>query len=280
MFRGWPLLLFLGSCSGQPAIAPGGIVSNNPCIDAILAEIAAPHQISAVSVYSHESASASAPVDWARQFPALGTAAEDIIAAKPRLVLTGNLASSGTNTALAKAGIDVVAMGVAATLAEDIAQVRQIAKAIDRIDAGEALVARITRSIPTPAAIPYRPTAIIWQNGGFVAGEGTMQDELLQRHGFRNASSGFGLKSWGILPLETLIRNPPEVIFMPVNADGREDRAMAARVQLINNLRNKTSIVHFPDRLLYCGGPTTIKVSKILAKAREDILALQQKDAP
>jgi iron complex transport system substrate-binding protein len=107
-----------------------------------------------------------------------------------------------------------------------------------------------------------------------------MQDELLRRHGFRNASSSFGLKSWGILPLETLIRNPPEVIFMPVNADGREDRAMAGRVQLINNLRKKTRIVNFPDRLLYCGGPTTIKVSKKLVKAREDILATQQKGAP
>lgn len=280
MIRGWPLLLFLGSCSGQPAIAPGGIVSNNPCIDAILAEIAAPHQIAAVSVYSHESASASAPVGWARQFPALGSAAEDIIAAKPRLVLTGNLASSGTNAALAKAGIDVVAMGVAATLEDDIAQVRHIARAIGRIDAGEALVSRMTQSVSTPPAMPHRPTAIIWQNGGFVAGEGTIQDELLRRHGFRNASSSFGLKSWGILPLETLVRNPPEVIFMPVKSDGEEDRAMAARAQLIGNIRNTTRIVHFPDRLLFCGGPTTIKVSKKLAKAREDILATQQKGAP
>ena len=37
----WPLVLLLGGCSGQPSIAPGGIVSNNPCIDAILAEMEA-----------------------------------------------------------------------------------------------------------------------------------------------------------------------------------------------------------------------------------------------
>jgi hypothetical protein len=55
---------------------------------------------------------------------------------------------------------------------------------------------------------------------------------------------------------------------------------MAARAQLIGNIRNTTRIVHFPDRLLFCGGPTTIKVSKKLAKAREDILATQQKGAP
>lgn len=271
MKRVWPLLLLLGGCSGQPGIAPGGIVSNNPCIDAILAEIAAPGQVAAVSVYSHDADSASAPLAWARQYPALGTGAEDILAAKPRLVLTGNLASTGTNAALAKAGINVVAVGVAATLDEDIAQVRQIAKAIGRVEAGEALIARMLESqgsaqnqIPQGEA----PSAIIWQNGGFVAGTGTLQDELLRRHGFRNASASFGLQSWGVLPLESLIRNPPQFIFMPVALEGNADRELASRQKLLKHLGGKTRIVPFRDQLLFCGGPTVIKVARIFEKAR------------
>lgn len=271
MKRVWPLLLLLGGCSGQPGIAPGGIVSNNPCIDAILAEIAAPGQVAAVSVYSHDADSASAPLAWARQYPALGTGAEDIIAAKPRLVLTGNLASTGTNAALAKAGIKVVAVGVAATLDEDIAQVRQIAKAIGRVEAGEALVARMLESkgsaqnqVPQGEA----PSAIIWQNGGFVAGTGTLQDELLRRHGFRNASASFGLQSWGVLPLESLIRNPPQFIFMPVAPEGNADRELASRQKLLKHLGGKTRIVPFRDQLLFCGGPTVIKVARIFETAR------------
>lgn len=271
MKRVWPLLLLLGGCSGQPGIAPGGIVSNNPCIDAILAEIAAPGQVAAVSVYSHDADSASAPRAWARQYPALGTGAEDILAAKPRLVLTGNLASTGTNAALAKAGIKVVAVGVAATLDEDVAQVRQIAKAIGRVEAGEALVARMLESqgsaqnqVPQGKA----PSAIIWQNGGFVAGTGTLQDELLRRHGFRNASASFGLQSWGVLPLESLIRNPPQFIFMPVAPEGNADRELASRQKLLKHLGGKTRIVPFRDQLLFCGGPTVIKVARIFEKAR------------
>jgi iron complex transport system substrate-binding protein len=271
MKRVWPLLLLLGGCSGQPGIAPGGIVSNNPCIDAILAEIAAPGQVAAVSVYSHDADSASAPLAWARQYPALGTGAEDILAAKPRLVLTGNLASTGTNAALAKAGIKVVAVGVAATLDEDIAQVRQIAKAIGRVEAGEALVARMLESkgsaqnqVPQGEA----PSAIIWQNGGFVAGTGTLQDELLRRHGFRNASASFGLQSWGVLPLESLIRNPPQFIFMPVAPEGNADRELASRQKLLKHLGSKTRIVPFRDQLLFCGGPTVIKVARIFETAR------------
>lgn len=270
----WPLVLLLGGCSGQPSIAPGGIVSNNPCIDAILAEIAAPGQVAAVSVYSHDADSASAPLDWARQYPALGTSAEDILAAKPRLVLTGNLASSGTNAALAKAGVKVVAVGVAATLEEDVAQVRQIARAIGRIEAGETLVAQMLAShgdSRIPDSQEKAPSAIIWQNGGFVAGTGTLQDELLRRHGFRNASAIFGLQSWGMLPLESLIRNPPQVIFMPVMPQVNVDRELASRQKLLKHLHGRTRIVPFPDQLLFCGGPTVVKVAHIFQEARKAV---------
>lgn len=265
--RGWPLLLLLSGCSVQPAIEPGGIVSNNPCIDAVLAAIAAPGQIAAVSVYSHDADSASAPLAWAQRLPALGMSAEEIIAAKPRLVLTGNLASTGTNAALAKAGVKTVAVGVAASVEGDIAQIRQIANAIGRVEAGDKLIAKIKRSTSiTPTA--FVPSAIIWQNGGFVAGEGTLQDELLSLHGFSNASASYGLKSWGILPIETLIRNPPDVIFMPTAGKGKNARQLAARRKLLKRIGNQTRIVDFPDKLLFCGGPTTIAVSQILSQTR------------
>ena len=266
--RGWPLLLLVSGCSGQPAIVPGGIVSNNPCIDAVLAEIATPGQIAAVSVYSHDADSASAPLEWAKGLPALGTSADEIIAAKPRLVLTGNLASSGTNAALAKAGVKTVAVGVAASFEDDIAQVREIAKVIGRVEAGEKLAARMTLAIKPLPTTPA-PSANIWQNGGFVAGEGTLQDELLGLHGFTNASKSYGLKSWDILPLETLIRNPPDIIFMPAAAKGEDAKQLAARLQLLRHVGAGTRIVAFPDKLLFCGGPTTIKVSQIFSRTRE-----------
>jgi iron complex transport system substrate-binding protein len=262
MRMGWPSLFLLASCSTGPAIPTNSIVSNNPCIDAILAEIATPGQIGAVSIYSQNPDSASAPLDWAQKLPALGTSAEEIIAAKPRLVLTGNLASSGTNAALAKAGVKTLAFGVPATIEENVAQVRQVAAAIGRDEAGEALVRRIEGTL-APAA-KFTRSAIIWQNGGFVAGKGTLQDSLLTRAGYRNASATYGLKQWDILPLETLIRNPPDVIFMPLSAKGEDARALAARTRLLAHTGAKTRVANFPDKLLFCGGPTIIKVMEAL----------------
>jgi uncharacterized protein (DUF2267 family) len=52
-------------------------------LDAILAQVA-PNDIAAVSSWSHDTESASAPLDWARAHPALGVTAEEIIAAYKR----------------------------------------------------------------------------------------------------------------------------------------------------------------------------------------------------
>jgi iron complex transport system substrate-binding protein len=276
--RRWPLdcrvavllAMTVAGCSTQQAIPPGGIVSNNPCIDAILAEVAAPGQIAAVSAYSHDPDSGSAPINWARKIPALGTSAEEIIAAKPKLLLTGNFSAGGTNAALAKAGVPLIGFGVPATVEESVAQVREVARAIGRAEAGERLVARI-EGATKPSPLQGRglgkgepQTAIIWQGGGFVAGKGTLQDELLTRAGYTNASDQYGLRQWDILPAETLLRNPPDVIFMPATASGEEGRSLSARVKLLRHVKGKARIVTFPDKLLFCGGPTIVEAMRVI----------------
>ena len=275
---GWCILsaFTLAGCTSQPEIMPNGIVSNNPCIDSVLAEIALPGQVTAVSMYSHDPDSASAPLAWSSQLPAIGSGAEELLLARPKIVLTGNLASSGANALLARAGVETVAVGVAPTVEDDMDQIRTLAIAIGRVDAGEALISRIQKSLPNNQISARPVSAIIWQNGGFVAGKGTLQDELLARHGFRNASAKYGLQSWGVLPLETLLRNPPEVIFMPTAAKGEDSRALNARQKLLDHLGKRTRIVDFPDRLLFCGGPTIIKVSAILSKTRASFSSTAQ----
>jgi iron complex transport system substrate-binding protein len=253
--------LLLCGCGAQSPIPPHAIVSNNPCIDAILAQIAAPGQIGAVSVYSHGADSGSAPLAWARARPALGTSAEEIIAARPRLVLTGNLASTGTNAALAKAGVVTLGIGVPASVTESEAQIRVVASAIGRVAQGEALVARIEAAMWKGSGLE---SAIIWQTGGFVAGKGTLQDELLSRAGYRNASATYGLKQWDQLPLETIINNPPDVIFMPTSGRGDDARALAARMRILRHLKGRVKIIPFPDKLLFCGGPTIVNVMAVL----------------
>ena len=258
----WALpLILLAGCNQSAAIAPGKIVSNNPCIDAILAEIADPDQIGAVSLWSHQPQSSSVSLAWSRRFPAIGASAEEVIAAKPVLALTGALATSGGQSPVSRAGIAEMTIGVPATIAESKAQIMQIANAIGRRAEGADLVARIDTATK---AVPKHKTAIIWQASGFVPGRGTIQDEMLGRAGYINASQLYGLKQWDMLPLETLVRNPPDIIFSPDRADGEDARSLAARQQVLMRLKGRTKVVTFPDRLLFCAGPGMIETMRVL----------------
>jgi iron complex transport system substrate-binding protein len=255
------LLLMLGGCSGQSAIAPGKIVSNNPCVDAILAEVADPSQIGAVSAWSHDVASASAPLGWAQRFPAVGAEAEAVISARPKLALIG---AFGRTDALERAGVRYLAFGVPATLEESAVQVRAIASGIERKAEGERLAKAIGAAGASPSNKASQQSAIIWLSGGFVPGKGTLQDELLARAGYRNASAAYGLSQWDVLPLETLIRNPPDVIFTPLAGKGDDRRSLAMRHRLLAHLAERTRIVAFPEKLLNCGGPSIIAAMKVL----------------
>ena len=267
MKAGWLLMLLtlISGCARQPAIAPHRIVSNNPCVDAVLARIAAPRQIGAVSIWSHDPASGSAPLDWARAHPALGLTTEELIAARPALVLTGNFAAGGTFAALDRAGIKHRGFGVPASLAESAAQVLEIGAAIGRVPQAKTLAAQmIAASAPQRAR---RQSAIIWQGGGFVPGAGTIQDEMLARAGFTNASARYRLGQWQQLPLETLLRAPPDIIFSPSAEGGDDQRALALRARLLRHLGKRTRVIAFPERLLLCGGPSIIEAMARLRAA-------------
>ncbi len=256
----------VGGCSSAPAIPPGQIVSNNPCVDAILAEVAASGQVGAVSHWSQSAASGSAPLAWARRYPALGAGAEEIILARPKLALIGNF---GTTAPLDAAGVWHLGFGVPVSVADSVSQVRQIASAIGRVQQGEALAARIEGAVGTVGGTAsLKPTAIIWLASGFAPGKGTLQDEMLARAGFRNASATYGLSQWDVLPVEALLRRPPDVIFTPVSASGADGRALSLRTRLLGKLNPRPRVIPFPEHLLNCGGPTIIKAMAIMKSAR------------
>jgi iron complex transport system substrate-binding protein len=266
---GWFVLVLLSGCTNAPTIKPNGIVSNNPCIDAILSKVARTQQIAAVSAYSHNAKSASAPLKWSRQFPALGNSAEEVIAARPRLLLTGNLASSGTNAALRSAGVAMVTFGVANSIDGSKQQISAIASAIGQAEAGDQLNAEIDAAMPVLSANTPAIPALIWQSDGFVAGEGTLQDDLLRRTGFHNMSRDYGLKNWDHLPLEKMLSDPPKIVFMPQSAGGDDERALYLRRRVLRHLKGRTRIIGFPDQLLFCGGPTIIAAAQILNATRQ-----------
>lgn len=271
--------LMLGGCGGAARVAdardpavPQRIVSVNPCVDAILKEVAAPGQIAAISQYSHDARATSVPMAWAARYPDTNGTAEDVIAARPDLVIAGPHVAVQTIAALERLGIPLMQVSVPESVAESQAQIRAIAGRIGQARAGERLNAAIDAALArtrwTGPAIP----ALIWQGSGLVPGRGTLADALLTHAGFRNVSPVLGLRQWDILPLEDMFHAPPRVL-LAGRADMGAGDGSANRMLSHPALKaagRRFRIADYPSSLLHCGGPVIPRALARLAAVRRE----------
>jgi iron complex transport system substrate-binding protein len=222
------------------------IVSLNPCIDAILVEVAAPGQVLALSHYSRDPGSSSIPPAIAARHGVTGGTAEEIIALAPDLVLASSFLPQPTRSALERAGLRVETFGSPPTIADSIAQVHQVAALAGQRARGAGLAARIAP--PPPSAGPQL-SALLWQPGEIVAGEATLVDELLREAGFTSHAAARGLGQADRVSLEGLLADPPQVLLVAGDAPGQ-------RHPLLQGQMKATHIAAFDPSLIYCGGPT------------------------
>jgi iron complex transport system substrate-binding protein len=241
----------------------------------VLVQVADPAQILAISRFSHDPASSSMGVAAARRFAATSGSVEEIAALHPDVVLGDQFVGPATSSALARLGFRLERYGIEPTVEISEAQVRTLAKLAGHPERGGALIARMNAALA--AAAPPRGSrpisAVVWQSGGIVPGEGTLITDLLRRTGFVNFSAAQGLRQADLLPLERMLANPPRVILTAGNAQSEEDRLLRhpALAALTGTRREKLAA-----NLLWCGGPTVIKAAARLAEVRHAIYGSAQ----
>ncbi|GGD96182.1 hypothetical protein GCM10011515_15160 [Tsuneonella deserti] len=257
-------LALLAGCVGEPrAAAPRPqptIVSLNPCSDAILAEVADPPQILAISHYSHDPRGTSMPLDVARRFRATGGTVEEVLALDPDVVVGSAFMDPATRAAFERLGVRVETLGIASTVAESEAQVRQLAVMSGHPERGAALIGRIESALSAAQSDGPPVRAVLWQPDGIVPGEGALVSELMRRTGFANQSAARGMGQADYLSLERLLSDPPRVLLVAGNERGQ-------RHPLLDSVPGMDRAA-FDPALLYCGGPTIIRAAKRLAEIR------------
>ena len=240
------------------------IVSLNPCLDAILVEVAPPSQVLALSHYSRDAASSSIPATTAARYGVTGGTAEEVIAARPDLVLASIFLPQPTRSALERAGLRVETFGSPTSIAESADQVRAVAALAGRSGEGEALAARIAAPQPPPG----RPgVALLGQPGEIVAGEQTLIAELLREQGFASDAARRGLRQADRVTLESVLADPPGVLLVAGDAAGQ-------RHPLVQDTYKSMVVAPFDPSLIYCGGPTILRARARLAEIRARVEAL------
>lgn len=257
-----------------PALAaPARIVSLNPCLDTAVIHLADREQIAALSHWSGDPTTTTI-YDMAKGIPLSQESAEEVILFKPDLVMTSRHSSLATRNALARLGIRTELFTEPQTVEESLAQVRRIAALIGQEDRGEAMVARIQEALaqaaPPPGAKPV--TAVIFQRNGFSTGAKSLVGEMLERTGYVNVAARYGLKSWGNIPLEPIVADPPQALLAGRVEEGTPtwaDRILRHPALAAAGPRMKR--ITFPDTLLYCGGPVLIQAARVLGTGRRSI---------
>lgn len=265
-----------------PHGAPRRIVSLNPCLDAILLEVADDAQVRALSHFSHDPAQ-SLVAEEARRFPVTYETAEEILLLEPDLVLASVHTSPATRRALERMNIPVVLFDVPSTIEENLGQIAEISARVGHPGRGAALIGRIEAALAKlqqEAGAGAPVPALILQPGGFTPGTGTLQDDLLARAGLRNVAARYGVNFWGVVQLEQLVLDPPRLLLSGSTGTGAlagGDRLLSHPV--LRRLKGEMVTSPYPRSLLYCGGPTLIEAARYLRAARAALAQTPQESA-
>jgi iron complex transport system substrate-binding protein len=251
--------------------APRRVISLFPCVDAILLRLADPGQIAGLSRLAHEP-DVSVVAGEAAPYPSTADNAESLLALRPDLVVVSGYTARPTLDALRRAGVRMLEVTPQLSVEDSLQQVRAVATAIGHRERGEALVARIREALEraaAPAGEQRQPRALVFQNAGFVAGTGTLIDDMLRRTGFRNMAGAYGLRGFGDLSLERIVSDPPDVLLAAAPRPGAP--AWGERVlrhPALLALKGRMRIEAFPNGLLLCGGPVLLQTAPRLAAIR------------
>jgi len=260
---GLAALALVAGCSPAPAAMRGGIVSTNPCADAILVKLVPAARIAAISRYSQDPMATSMRIDVARRLRATAGTAEEVIALAPSLVLTSSFTPAATRGAYDRAGLRTVMLDSPTTIAASKAQVDQIAAAVGAIAAGRRLNAAIDRGVAAGSRPGPTRSALFFLGGDLANGPGTLLDEMMRRAGLANAATRYGLAYSAPVAIETLVAAPPALIVAPPG----QGRGAALRARLLTRTRQAM----FPRRLVNCGGPSIAAAMIRLGQIRDGV---------
>lgn len=236
-------------------------VSLNPCLDAILVEVAAPGQVLALSHYSRDPSASSMDVERAREYGVTGGTAEEVLALGPDIVLASSFIAPATKAAFERLGLRVETFGSPLTPEGSADQIQRLGLLTGDKDRTEALLNALKLESRAQADLPASaPSATLWQPGQIVPGEQTLISALLRESGFRSHSAELGLGQGDYVSLEMTIANPPDVLFVAGDSAGQAHPALRA-------LKN-THIERFDTNMLFCGGPSIPRVREFLVGAR------------
>lgn len=251
------------------------VMSLNVCTDQLVLALAKPERIVSLSMLSDDPDFSYLRAE-ARAFPKNAGVAEEVLIARPDVVVTGTYSLHNTTQLLRHLGMRVEEFGYTQTLDTIPGDIRRMgailgqqARAETMASAFESELTALTLHAETP-----RPTAIIFGQNGVATGAGTLADSVLSAAGFRNLAAERGLSGLAPYPLELLVIDRPDVVLLSARIEGAPALAdQVTRHPAISASGAVAATGVVPRGSWGCGGPFTLEAVRALRALRDDLLA-------
>ena len=257
------LLAVLLSCSGaavgqiipRPAAHPLRVMSLNLCTDQLVLALLPPPRIASVNERSRDPGGSLMAAAAARVAINHGLA-EEVLRARPDLVIAGTYTTPATRALLHRLGWPMIEVAPADTIAQIRASTRQVARAVGESARGEQLLARMDAQLAELARHPGPPLRIAaWDGAGFAAGPGSLYDIVLRLAGAVNVAADPKLARSGPPDAELLLAEAPTLLVRGGGDDRDGLRADIAGHRLVRRFWGKDRTLAIDQAYYVCGTP-------------------------
>ncbi|HEY2068036.1 MAG TPA: ABC transporter substrate-binding protein [Rhizomicrobium sp.] len=263
--HGWHVSLLAGllGLAAPASAAPQHVVSLMVCTDEYVYRLLPRERIAALTYLAGDrSPVVSTLVDKVQGITMIHQNAESVLALHPDLVVTYRYVNQKLHTILAAAGIPVLDL----PWANSLAGIRKVTRLLgDRLgvrDRAEALLAEMDAKLAAAKAhAPKPPVAtLVYEPNGYVTSDG-VTNEILDAGGMRNAGPSMHQARNGTVPVEMIAAAPPELLILN---DAREAEPARADLLLhhpaLTAIASRTTVVHVSLTPLLCPGPWSADV--------------------
>ncbi len=262
-------------------IKPQRIVSLNLGTDEILIDLVKPERIVALS-YLVEDEGISSIVDKAKKVNKKLTDkgnVEAIIALNPDIVLMSDAVSADVGNTLREMGINVYISKTPATIEETKARVLDVAKVVDEVEKGQALVADMESALAevnkklASISNDKKRTIIAFSFSGAFGRKTALFNDMCVQAKVVNGAGEAGLEKGEILSKEQIVKINPDIFLLPTwntkkqSADSyREEIRSDPAYQNVKAIKNN-QLIYVSDRYRYCVSQYVTDSVQQIAKA-------------
>ncbi len=253
------LVTLPGAATAQPLLGrprhPIQVMSLNLCTDQLVLALLPLPRIVSVNERSRDPAN-SLMAAAARGVAFNHGLAEEVLRARPDLVIAGSYTTPATRALLRRLGSPLLEVAPADTVVQIRATTRQVAAAVGEVARGELLLARMDRQLAELASHPAPPLRVAaWDGSGFSAASGSLYDTVLRLAGAINVAADSGPARAGTPDTELLLAKAPALLVRGGGDDRDGLRAGIAGHPLVRRYWGSDRTLAIDQAYYVCGTP-------------------------